>query len=41
MSSLTLEDGTDKLSRKVDNYQFTVGSIPEYRKSNLPCCGSL
>jgi hypothetical protein len=30
----TPEDGTDRSSRNVENYQSTLRNIPEQRKSN-------
>lgn len=41
MSYLTLENGAEWSPWNVSNYQSTRSSIPEYRKSNLPCCRSL
>jgi hypothetical protein len=41
LDCLTLEDGTDRLSRKVDKYQYTVGNILEERRSRLHRGGSL
>jgi len=38
---LTLDDGTDKLSRKVANYLSTPCNIPQERKSQLHRSGGL
>jgi hypothetical protein len=35
MDSLTVKDGTDRLSRKVGNYQFTLRIIPGGCKSHI------
>lgn len=34
-SSLTLQDETDRLSRNVGNYQYTLRNIPEERRSHI------
>ena len=38
---LTLEEGTFRLCRNVDNYQSTLRQIPEERRSHLNCGGHL
>jgi hypothetical protein len=38
---LTLEDGTDKLSRNIGDYQSTLHNIPEEQRFNLHGGGSL
>jgi hypothetical protein len=40
-SPLTLEDGTDRLSRNVGNYESTLRNIPEERRSPLHRGGNL
>ena len=39
--SLTLEYGTDKLSRNVGNYHYSLRNTPKERMSHLPSGGSL
>jgi hypothetical protein len=41
LDCFSLEDGTNTLSRNVDNYQSTLRSIPEERRSHLHRGGSL
>jgi uncharacterized protein involved in tellurium resistance len=38
---LTLEDGTDRLSRNVSNYNYTLRKPPELRRCHLHRGGSL
>ena len=38
---LTLEDGNDRLSRNVGNYQSTLRKILEERRSHFHCVGIL
>jgi len=41
MDSLTVKDGTDRLSRIVDRYQFTLRNIPGGCRSHIHSDGSL
>jgi hypothetical protein len=41
LDCLILEDGTDRLSRNVGNYQFMLRNIPEDPRSHLHDGGSL